>query len=384
MSDGKPARIMIIAGSDSGGGAGIQADIRTVTMLGGFAMTAVTAITAQNTLGVDAVFSLPIHIVQQQFNSVLEDIGVDAVKIGMLGTPEMVLAVRDLLHCVPKHVPIVVDPVMVATSGDALNEFGTSSALHELFQFATVVTPNLPELEALGGEAAILAHGCDLLVKGGHADSDVIVDRLVAQSGEIARWNGQRIKTRNTHGTGCTLASAIATGLGQDMYLIDAIERARLFVRLALRDAPGFGAGNGPMGHQYVREDAMFEGPSLNHITVGCSDYAASVTFYKKLGLNQIVDSPGNGYARFEAANGVTFSIDERLSNSSSPMIYLESRRLNDWCAELSAAGVVFDQMPTDKSWLWREAMLRDPHGNPICLYFSGENRRYPPWRTDE
>src|SRR4051812_39351762 len=143
--------ILIIAGSDSGGGAGIQADIKTVTMLGGFATTAITAITAQNTVGVQEVFPLPDEIVLAQIDSVLGDIGVDAVKIGMLGTPHLVLSVRDSLYSVPPGTPIVLDPVMVATSGDALNEKGTGQALGEMAGFATLITPNVPELEALTG-----------------------------------------------------------------------------------------------------------------------------------------------------------------------------------------------------------------------------------------
>jgi hydroxymethylpyrimidine/phosphomethylpyrimidine kinase len=245
---------LIIAGSDSGGGAGIQADIKTVTMLGGHAMTAVTAITAQNTLGVQRVFPLPSDLVEQQFFSVVDDIGVDAIKIGMLGRYETVIAVRDLLYCIPDGIPIIIDPVMFATSGDALNESSTFVAMHDLFEHATLVTPNLPELQALGGETAILEHGCSLLVKGGHGGGDIITDRLLDASGEIVHWSDPRIQTISTHGTGCTLASAIATGLGQGMELRPAIARARLFVRAALEAAPGFGSGHGPMGHQAVRD----------------------------------------------------------------------------------------------------------------------------------
>lgn len=249
-----PARILIIAGSDSGGGAGIQADIKTVTMLGGFAMTAITAVTAQNTRGVTDVLALPVSLVEAQFHAVAGDIGVDAVKIGMLGRPEMVDAVADLLLTLPPGTPVVFDPVMVATSGAALNESGTTAAMERLMPFATVVTPNLPELEALGGAEAILECAAAVLVKGGHANGDMLVDRLVTRDGEVARWEGSRIETTSTHGTGCTLASAIATGLGQGMDLIPAIERARRFVRAALLAAPGLGSGHGPMGHQAVRE----------------------------------------------------------------------------------------------------------------------------------
>lgn len=248
------ARILIIAGSDSGGGAGIQADIKTVTMLGGHAMTAITAITAQNTLGVQEVLPLPCSIVEAQFRAVVDDIGVDAVKIGMLGSAELVESVERLLRGLPEGVPVVFDPVMVATSGDDLNRAGTTAAMKRLLPLATVVTPNLPEAEALGGEQAIATSGCAVLVTGGHGEGDRIVDRLVTRSGEIARWEDSRIETTSTHGTGCTLASAIATALGQGMALELAIERARRFVRAALLAAPGLGRGHGPLGHQALRD----------------------------------------------------------------------------------------------------------------------------------
>jgi hydroxymethylpyrimidine/phosphomethylpyrimidine kinase len=248
-----PPRILAIAGSDSSGGAGIQADIKTITMLGGYAMTAITAITAQNTTGVQEVFALPVSLVEAQFASAVNDIGVDAVKIGMLGRPELVDAVADLLMTLPLGTPIVFDPVMVATSGDALNSAGTAAAMERLLPLATLVTPNLPELEALGGIDAILAHAPAVLVKGGHGAGDLITDLLVTRAGEIARWEEPRIDTRHTHGTGCTLASAIATGLGAGLGLVDAIARARQFVRSALLAAPGFGVGHGPLGHAQVR-----------------------------------------------------------------------------------------------------------------------------------
>lgn len=247
------ARILIIAGSDSGGGAGIQADIKTVTMLGGHAMTAITAITAQNTLGVDAILAIPPAMITAQIDAVVKDLGVDAVKIGMLGTRETIACVEAAVARLPQDVPVVVDPVLVATSGASLSEADTIPALHSLFSRATLVTPNLPELEALGGEAAVLIHGCALLVKGGHAEGDRLTDRLVTASGTLAAWEDSRIATRHTHGTGCTLASAIATGLGEGLPLEQAIARARKFVRAALRAAPGLGAGHGPMGHQAVR-----------------------------------------------------------------------------------------------------------------------------------
>ena len=379
MDKGASARILIIAGSDSGGGAGIQADIKTVTMLGGHAMTAVTAITAQNTLGVDAVHMVPTHVVIDQIAAVVSDIGVDAVKIGMLGNADTAHAVADSLS--ELSCPIIFDPVMVATSGAVLADADTISAFERLMRLATLTTPNVPELKALGGKDALLARRIPLLLKGGHAEGEDIVDELHLALGQSVIWSDRRIETRSTHGTGCTLATAIATGLGQGMELVAAVERARLFVRLALLDAPGLGQGHGPMGHQSVREDAMVAGPSLNQVTVGCRDYAASVDFYKALGLSQIVDSPANGYARFEVPNGVTFSIHQSDDFATSTVVYFESKRLDAWVTELSSQGYVFEHMPQEQSWGWREARLLDPAGNMVCLYSAGENRRYPAWR---
>jgi hydroxymethylpyrimidine/phosphomethylpyrimidine kinase len=242
------ARTLIIAGSDSGGGAGIQADIKTVTMLGGHAMTAISAITAQNTLGVQAVHAVPTEMVIAQIDSVVSDIGVDAIKIGMIGSAETANAVADRLEHL--SVPIIFDPVMVATSGSVLADGSTIAAFERLMRIATLTTPNLPELEALGGEAALIG---PTLIKGGHGEGDTIIDRLVGPDGEIARWSDTRIDTTSTHGTGCTLASAIACLLGQQVELVKAIAQARQFVRLALHSAPGLGGGHGPMGHQSVR-----------------------------------------------------------------------------------------------------------------------------------
>lgn len=241
------ARILIIAGSDSGGGAGIQADIKTVTMLGGHAMTAITAITAQNTLGVQAVHAVPPEMVIAQIDSVVSDMGIDAVKIGMIGSAVTAKAVAARLALLD-GVPVVFDPVMVATSGSVLADDATITAFRALMGLATLVTPNLPELVALGGEAAVLAQAQAVLAKGGHGEGDVLTDRLTMRDGATVEWQGARIVTTSSHGTGCTLASAIATGLGQGMDLPDAIARARDYVRAALLLAPGIGAGHGPMG----------------------------------------------------------------------------------------------------------------------------------------
>ena len=246
-------RILIIAGSDSGGGAGIQADIKTVSALGGHAMTAVTALTAQNTLGVQRAMPVPADMVLAQIESCVGDIGVDAVKIGMLGSAETARAVADWLERV--DVPVVLDPVMVATSGDTLADAATVARMARLMTLASVVTPNLPELAALGGEAAVLAQGCHLVVKGGHGEGYYLTDRLLAPSGgELRRLEGKRFDTDETHGTGCTFASALATALGKGYAIGDAFEVAVRFTRLAILEAPGLGEGHGPLGQQFVTD----------------------------------------------------------------------------------------------------------------------------------
>jgi len=246
-----PPRILSIAGSDSSGGAGIQADIKTITMLGGYAMTAITAITAQNTLGVSAVEVLSPEMVLAQIDACLSDIGVDAVKIGMLGSAAIANAVADRLEDLT--VPVVFDPVMIATSGAALANAETIAAFERLMALATLTTPNVAELAALGGDAAMATRGIAFLAKGGDAEGALIEDRLITSGNVPVIWSAPRIATRQTHGTGCTLASAIATGLGRGEPMELAIAAARAFVRSALESAPGFGAGHGPMGHQAVR-----------------------------------------------------------------------------------------------------------------------------------
>jgi hydroxymethylpyrimidine/phosphomethylpyrimidine kinase len=400
------SRILTIAGSDSGGGAGIQADIKTITMLGGHAMTAITAITAQNSRGVDAVQVLDADMVIAQIDAVARDFGLDAIKIGMLGSPQIAEALADWItntlpsfprtresrfgadgaqkrdSCVRENdgITVVFDPVMIASSGAVLADAATIPAFKRLMACATLVTPNLPELDALGGVDAVLALAPAVLIKGGHAGGETVTDRLVTRTGEAARWSDPRIDTPHTHGTGCTLSSAIATLLGQGQPLVDAIAGARTFVRLALRDAPAFVASNGPMGHASVRNDAIAPGLHLNQLTLVATDYAASVAFYRTLGLRQIVDSPGNGYARFEADNGVTLSIHAG-QGAGGVVTYLECADLDARVAKLASQGLVIDQMPQDETWGWREARLTDPAGNVLCLYFGGENRRYPPWR---
>ena len=373
----RPARILAIAGSDSSGGAGIQADVKTIAMLGGYAMTAITAVTAQNTRGVQAVEVLSPKMVEAQIDACLSDIGVDAVKIGMLGSPEIAGVVADRLE--RETVPLVFDPVMVATSGSVLASQETIAAFERLMDLAALTTPNVPELAALGGDAAMEARGIAYLAKGGDAEGATVEDRLVVPGAAPHLWHAERIETRHTHGTGCTLSSAIATFLGMGLSLTHAIEEARTFVQLALRDAPRLGEGNGPLGHHAVRMDLTGE-PRLNQITVAAKDYAASVRFYVTLGLNQIVDSPANGYARFEAPGGVTLSIHVG-DQPASAALYFETRRLDERRAELGRAGIAFEE-PQEQSWNWREAWTRDPAGNRVCLYQAGIDRRYPPWRV--
>ena len=246
-----PPRILTIAGSDSSGGAGIQADVKTITMLGGYAMTAITALTAQNTIGVSAVELVSPEMVAAQIAACIDDIGVDAIKIGMLGSAEIAHAVAvAVARC---RVPIVFDPVMVATSGAALADAETIAAFERLMALATLTTPNVSELAALGGDAGMAARGIAYLAKGGDADGATVIDRLVRADGTTLSFEGSRIATRHTHGTGCTLSSAIATYLGIGLPLEEAIDRARGFVRSALRAAPGFGAGAGPLGHHAAR-----------------------------------------------------------------------------------------------------------------------------------
>jgi len=218
-----------------------------VTLLGGHAMTAITAITAQNTLGVQGVHAMPTDMVLAQMESCISDIGVDAVKIGMIGSAETASAVADRLAQLG-DIPIVFDPVMVSTSGSALADDATIAAFERLMALAAITTPNLPELAALGGETAVRGKTKAVLIKGGHGTEEMLVDRLFEPDGTETIWQDGRIDTPHTHGTGCTLASAIATGLAQGMSLIDSIARARRFVRAALQSAPGLGQGHGPMG----------------------------------------------------------------------------------------------------------------------------------------
>ena len=262
MTSAIGGRVLIVAGSDSGGGAGIQADIKAVMALGGYAATAITAITAQNTLGVHGISLVPPEFVRLQMSVVLSDIGADAVKTGMLGSAEMVRVVAGVLRKQAVGVPLVVDPVMVAKGGARLLDDAAVDAMRrDLVPGATLLTPNIPEAEALTGLAisdhaaarramrSLLDLGAGaVLLKGGHLPGTVVQDLLATPAG-IEVFESPRIETRHTHGTGCTLASAIATGLGQGMSLSDAVQRGVTYVHAAILAAPGFGSGHGPLGH---------------------------------------------------------------------------------------------------------------------------------------
>lgn len=260
-------RVLSIAGSDSGGGAGIQADLKTIAALGCYGMTAITALTAQNTLGVRSIHGVPPDILRDQIDAVLEDIGVDAVKIGMLHAPEIVMTVAEAID---RHglKNVVLDPVMVATSGAVLIDNPAIQVLvRELFPRALLVTPNLDEAAFLVGrplnnvddmETAareLLAQGARVvLLKGGHLPGDTVKDLLLTASGDKHWMHAPRIQSANTHGTGCTLASAIASGLALGQPLLAAVEMARTYVRAALLAGANVktGAGSGPLNHGHA------------------------------------------------------------------------------------------------------------------------------------
>jgi hydroxymethylpyrimidine/phosphomethylpyrimidine kinase len=254
------ARVLAIGGSDSSGGAGVQADIKTITMLGGYAASAITAVTVQDTTGVHAIHPIPADLVAAQARAVLDDIGADAIKTGMLGSAAVVEALAGLFAGLT--VPIVVDPVMAATTGAALLDEGGIEALRQrLIPLAALLTPNAPEAARLtglvtattddlrrAGETLLAMGARAVLMKGGHVAGESVIDVLMTPTGE-ALFASDRIAARHSHGTGCTLASACATGLAQGLDLNAAIERAHAFVAEAIRQAPGFGAGNGPIDH---------------------------------------------------------------------------------------------------------------------------------------
>ncbi len=252
-------RILIIAGSDSGGGAGIQGDIKTVSALGGYAMTAITAITVQNTIEVSDVHPVPPPVIAAQMRVVLDDIGADAIKTGMLLNKDVVETIVTVLSNHVRDIPAVIDPVMISKSGDALLHANAVHALKEkLFPLATLITPNIPEAEALLGYK--VTHMKDaardlaqfgsraVLLKGGHMQGETITDVLWDGS-TLSEWQSPRIDSQHAHGTGCTLASAIAVSLGQGLSLKDSVSRARDYVMGAIKNAPGYGHGHGPLNH---------------------------------------------------------------------------------------------------------------------------------------
>ena len=259
-------RVLIIAGSDSGGGAGIQADIKAVTCLNGFAMTAITALTAQNTLGVHGVMEVPEDFIAQQIKVVLEDIGADAIKIGMLHRTAVIEAVAEALETYGKDIPLVLDPVMIAKGGHALLEDDAVDALKtHLIPRATLLTPNIPEAEALSGvkvdtvqdfgpvgERLSRIGAKATLIKGGHMDGEHVADILWREGMSPVVFETLRIDTQHTHGTGCTLASATACGLAQGLGVVEAIARANTYVHKAILSAPGFGQGHGPLDHAHT------------------------------------------------------------------------------------------------------------------------------------
>ena len=260
-------RVLSIAGSDSGGGAGIQADIKAITMNGGYAMTAITAITLQNTVGVYGVVPVSPSAISEQIRLTLTDIGADVIKTGMLGDRATIEAVADMLGQIAAGVPRVIDPVMVATSGDRLLSSDAVDVLKSLMvPGAFLLTPNAPEAEILSGKAVetidgqrraaerLMEAGAKaVLVKGGHIAGDLIVDVLQTERSEHF-FETKRIETTSTHGTGCTLASAIATHLALGASLPDATERGRAYLIKAIETAPGLGKGHGPVNHGWPLE----------------------------------------------------------------------------------------------------------------------------------
>jgi hydroxymethylpyrimidine/phosphomethylpyrimidine kinase len=258
-------RVLVVGGSDCGAGAGIQADIKAVAALGGYATTAITALTAQNTLGVQEVMAVPPEFVRRQMEAVLDDIGADCIKTGMLHSAAVLDVVSEVVATRAAGVPLVVDPVLAASDGTLLLDAAAVGALkRRLIPLATVLTPNLPEAEALTGMALrdidamkraaemLAALGCRyVLVKGGHLAGAMVRDVFVG-AGAAMVIESPRIETRSTHGTGCTLASGIAVGLAQGMEPLAAVRRARAYLTEAIRTAPGLGSGSGPLNHMHT------------------------------------------------------------------------------------------------------------------------------------
>ncbi len=274
MTEIQTGRVLIIAGSDSSGGAGIQADIKACAAFGAYSMTAITALTAQNTVGVHRVELVSPDIVKAQIDACVYDIGVDVIKIGMLGSEVIIRAVHAAVE--PLDAIIVLDPVMVSTSGDRLLEEGAVGLMKDLLvPIADLVTPNVPEAELLtgltvtdtdylskAGEAILEMGAYAALMKGGHLDTKSVVDVLVSEEGANV-MTGPRLYTRHTHGTGCTLASAVAAALSLGVNLDKAVASARDYVFEAIRTAPKLGQGNGPLNHGLALPAGSEDGDDL-------------------------------------------------------------------------------------------------------------------------
>ncbi len=259
---------LTIAGSDCSGGAGIQADLKTMTMNGVYAMSAITALTAQNTTGVRAIQESTPDFLREQLDAVFEDIYPDAVKIGMAASSELICVIADRLRY-HKAKNVVVDPVMVATSGSSLMKSDAVQTLAEtLLPIATLVTPNIPEAQVLSGKAVenkedMLSaakcigdtYGCAVLLKGGHSINDA--NDLLYANGETVWFEGKRINNPNTHGTGCTLSSAIAANLAKGCDLETSVQRAKDYISLALADMLDLGQGSGPVNHAFALTGAF-------------------------------------------------------------------------------------------------------------------------------
>jgi hydroxymethylpyrimidine/phosphomethylpyrimidine kinase len=256
----KPVRVLTIAGSDSGGGAGIQADLKTITVLGGFGMSVITALTAQNTLGVQGIHDVPPDFVAAQFDAVATDIGIDTAKTGMLATSEVIRVVAERIRRY-RIAKLVVDPVMVAKGGMSLiREEAKKTLIAELIPLAFVLTPNVPEAEALAGvriatlddmkTAARIIHGMGarhVVVKGGHLSGDAV--DLFYDGESFREFRSPRIATADTHGTGCTYSAAIATGLAFGKEVAEAVTEAKRYITEAVRHAWRLGGGHGPTNH---------------------------------------------------------------------------------------------------------------------------------------
>ncbi len=258
-----PKRILTIAGSDSGGGAGIQADLKTITLLGGFGMSAITALTAQNTMGVQGIYEVPADFVRQQISSVVSDIGVDAVKTGMLASGEIIKTVSALIRELRIEL-LVVDPVMRAKGGAALiRDEAVETMTCELIPQAYVLTPNIPEAQLLSGReikniedmklAAMAIHRLGprhVLVKGGHLDGSFsqLVD-ILYDGTKFHEFSAPRVETKDTHGTGCTYSAALATLLAQGCPVIQAVSGAKEYITAAIKYSFRLGSGHGPTNH---------------------------------------------------------------------------------------------------------------------------------------